>query len=170
MRLGRPLSATMVDVSTQASAEPVFYRLAPHVQARLLGVAVVCLAVLVFAGTAVVIAAKIDFAWMFLPVLVGLVAVFAFGWWLRTKAYVMRASKQGYRVAFVRGSGVKEARWADVKEAVTSSPHGVPCLELRLKKGGATTIPVGIMEIDREEFVRELQRHLASTVRPLEAP
>lgn len=160
----------MTDVATQTSSgELSFYRLAPAVQARLLGIAVVCLAVVVFAGTAIVIAAGIDFAWMFLPVLAGLVAVFGFGWWLRTKAYVVRASEQGYRVAFVRGAGVREARWADVKEAVTLSPHGVPCLELRLKKGGATTIPVTILDVDREEFVRRLQRHLASTVKPLEA-
>lgn len=157
----------MAAVSSQA---PDFYRLAPHVQARFLGLAVVALAVVVFAGTAVVIMAGVDFAWMFLVVLAGLVAVFAFGWWLRTRAYVVRASAQGYRVAMVRGSGVKEARWADVQEAVTSSPHGAPFLELRLKKGGVTTIPVSIMEIDREEFVRRIQRYLATTIKPLETP
>ncbi|WP_246088292.1 hypothetical protein [Nocardioides albertanoniae] len=151
-----------------SSAEPTFYRLAPAVQARLLGAAVVGLALLVFVGTAVVILARIDFAWLFLPLVVGAVGVIGFGWWLRNKAYVVRASAQGYRVAFVRGAGVREARWVDIQEAVTTMPGGSPCLELRLKKGGATIIPVTILSIDREQFVRELQGHLKATIKPLD--
>lgn len=151
-----------------SSAELTFYRLAPTVQARLLGAAVVGLALLVFAGTAVVIAARIDFAWLFVPLLLGIAAVIGFGWWLRNKAYVLRASAQGYRVAFVRGAGVREARWADIQEAVTTMPAGSPCLELRLKKGGSTTIPVTIIGIDREQFVREIQGYLKATIKPLD--
>ncbi|WP_256328567.1 hypothetical protein [Nocardioides sp. YR527] len=150
-----------------SSAELTYYRLAPSVQARLLGAAVVGLALLVFAGTAVVIAARIDFAWLLIPLGVGVAAVIGFGWWLRNKAYVLRASAQGYRVAFVRGAGVREARWVDIQEAVTTMPAGTPCLELRLKKGGATTIPVTILSIDREQFVRDLQVYLKATIKPL---
>ncbi|MEI7055320.1 hypothetical protein WBG06_05840 [Nocardioides sp. CCNWLW239] len=151
-----------------SSAELTYYRLAPTVQARLLGTSVVGLALLVFAGTAVVIAARIDFAWLFVPLVVGIAAVIGFGWWLRNKAYVLRASAQGYKVAFVRGAGVREARWADIQEAVTTMPAGTPCLELRLKKGGATTIPVTILAVDREQFVRDLQVHLKATIKPLD--
>ncbi|OIJ27374.1 hypothetical protein UG56_008325 [Nocardioides luteus] len=165
MRLPALVSSTMESVS---SAELTYYRLAPTVQARLLGAAVVGLALLVFAGTAVVIAARIDFAWLFIPLVLGVAAVAGFGWWLRNKAYVLRASAQGYRIAFVRGAGVREARWADIQEAVTTMPAGTPCLELRLKKGGATTIPVTILSIDREQFVRELQGYLKSTIKPLD--
>ncbi|MFI5622785.1 hypothetical protein ACIA03_04895 [Nocardioides sp. NPDC051685] len=150
-----------------SSAELTYYRLAPTVQARLLGAAVVGLALVVFAGTAVVIAARIDFAWLFIPLVLGIAGVIGFGWWLRNKAYVLRASAQGYRIAFVRGAGVREARWADVQEAVTTMPAGTPCLELRLKKGGATTIPVTILSIDREQFVRDLQGYLKATIKPL---
>ena len=165
MRLRASVSVTMEGVP---SADLAFYRLAPTVQARLLGAAVVGLALLVFAGTAVVIAAKIAFGWLLIPLVVGIVAVIGFGWWLRNKAYVLRASAQGYRVAFVRGAGVREARWADIQEAVTTTPGGTPCLELRLKKGGATIIPVTIMSIDREQFVRELQGYLKATIKPLD--
>ncbi|NGN91849.1 hypothetical protein G5C66_03740 [Nocardioides sp. KC13] len=165
MRLRASVSVTMESVS---SAEPTYYRLAPTVQARLLGAAVVGLALLVFAGTAVVIAARIDFAWIFIPLVVGVIAVIGFGWWLRNKAYVLRASAQGYKIALVRGAGVREARWADIQEAVTTMPAGSPCLELRLKKGGATTIPVSILAIDREQFVRDLQAHLKATIKPLD--
>lgn len=165
MRLSAPVSATMESVS---SAELTYYRLAPTVQARLLGAAMVGLALLVFAGTAVVIVARIDFAWLFIPLVVCIAAVIGFGWWLRNKAYVLRASAQGYRIAFVRGAGVREARWVDIQEAVTTMPAGTPCLELRLKKGGATTIPVAILSIDREQFVRELQGYLKATIKPLD--
>jgi hypothetical protein len=165
MRLSAPMSATMESVS---SAELTYYRLAPTVQARLVGAAMVGLALLVFAGTAVVIAARIDFAWLFIPLVVGVIAVVGFGWWLRNKAYVLRASAQGYRIAFVRGAGVREARWVDIQEAVTTMPGGTPCLELRLKKGGATMIPVTILSIDREQFVRELQVYLKATIKPLD--
>lgn len=165
MRSPARVSVTMESVST---AELTYYRLAPTVQARLLGASVVGLALLVFAGTAIVIAARIDFAWLFIPLVVGVVAVAGFGWWLRNKAYVLRASAQGYRVSFVRGAGVREARWADIQEAVTTMPAGTPCLELRLKKGGATIIPVTILALDREQFVRELQGFLKATIKPLD--
>jgi len=33
-------------------------------------------------------------------------------------------------------------------------------VELRLKDGRATVIPVGVLAVDREEFVRELQARL----------
>lgn len=145
----------------------VHYRLAPSVAARFLGASVVALAVVVFVATAVVALVGADFGIVLLVALLGLVGVLTFGWWLRAKAYVVRAAPQGYSVRLVRGAGVREARWADVAEAVTSSPRGVPCLVLRLKDGRTTTIPVTILAIDREEFVRRMQRHLGGSVRRL---
>ncbi len=35
---------------------------------------------------------------------------------------VVHLDESGYRVALVRGAGVKEARWSDVEDAVTASP------------------------------------------------
>jgi hypothetical protein len=41
-------------------------------------------------------------------------------------------------------------------------------VQLRLRDGRSTTIPVQMLAIDREEFVRELQLHLShGTSRPL---
>jgi len=150
-----------------AAAGPTYYRLAPHVAARLLGLSIVALAVVVFVVTAVVFGTGAGYGWIFLPLLVGAALVLTFGWWLRSKAYVVRCASQGYRVRFVRGAGVHEARWAQVQEAATSSPHGTPILVLRLKDGRTTSIPVGILAVDREQFVREMQRHLSSGIRPL---
>lgn len=136
------------------------YRLAAPILARFVGAAVIALALLVFAATAVVGLSGIGFGWLALVAGVGIVAVLVLGWWLRNKAYVVRCSPAGYSVRLVRGAGVREARWLDVAEAVTSTPHGVACLVLKLKDGRSTTIPVALMAIDREQFVREMQRHL----------
>jgi hypothetical protein len=38
--------------------------------------------------------------------------------------------------------------------------YDVPCVVLRLRDGGTTTVPVGVLAVDREQFVRELQEHL----------
>lgn len=146
---------------------PTYYRLAPLVAARVLGVALVALAAVIVVVTVVVFATGTGYGWILLPLVVGVVAVLGLGWWLRRGAYVVRCTGQGYSVRLVRGAGVREARWADVQEAVTASPHGTPLLVLRLKSGGATQIPVAILAVDREQFVREMQRHLSSGIRPL---
>ena len=67
---------------------------------------------------------------------------------------------EGYRVRLVRGAGVTEARWSAVEDAVTAIRRGVACVELRLRDGRTTTIPVGVLAVDREQFVRELQGRL----------
>ncbi|MEX0426155.1 hypothetical protein AB3X52_00885 [Nocardioides sp. DS6] len=152
-------------MSAQGSTDLTHYHLAGPIAARFLGVSVVALAVLVFVATAVVGLAGLDFGWLLLAAVVGLVAVLSFGWWLRTKAYVVRATPQGYSVRLVRGAGVREARWSDVAEVATTTAHGSPCLILRLKDGGTTTIPVAILAIDREEFVNEVKARLSASVR-----
>lgn len=150
-----------------APAGPTYYRLARHVVIRFLGGAFVALAVVVVAVTVAVFATGTGYAWIFLPVLVGVIALGVLAWWLRTEAYVVRCTSQGYSIRLVRGAGVREARWADVQEAVTASPYGIPVLTLRLKNGTTSTIPVTVLAIDREQFVREMQRHLSSGIRPL---
>ena len=69
----------------------------------------------------------------------------------------------------VRGAGTRHARWTEVTEAATSSPRGVPCFVMHLRDGGTTTIPVQALAVDREDFVREMQRRLAAgqRLRPL---
>jgi len=140
--------------------ETVDYRLAPLVAVRFVGLYLVLLAVVVFAVTAVVFAAGWSPDLILLVAVVGLVGLAAAGWWLRTRAYILRAAPDGYTVRMVRGAGVKTARWTQVEDAVTTTIHDEPCVVLRLKDGGTTTIPVSVLAVDREQFVRELQRHL----------
>jgi hypothetical protein len=93
-------------------------------------------------------------------VLAGVVAAVGFGWWLRNRAWVVRCTDDGYSVRLVRGVGVTEARWSAVEEAVTAQRRAVACLELRLTDGRTTTIPVGVLDVDKEQFVREVQERL----------
>ncbi|WP_028474564.1 hypothetical protein [Nocardioides alkalitolerans] len=135
-------------------------RIAPAVAARLLGFAVVALALLVLLLLA--LAALLDLP-AAVPVVVAAVLLFALGaggLHLVNRAYVVRLGEQGYRVRFVRGAGTRQARWADVEDAVTTTVAGSPCVVLRLKDGRSTTIPVDVLAVDREEFVRLLRAEL----------
>lgn len=149
--------------------EPTVYRLAPAVSARFVGLYLVLLAVVVFAGTAVIAVAGWSMDIVVVLVVIGLVGLGFLGWWLRSRAYVLKAGADGYRVRLVRGAGVTAARWTQVEDAVTVTNRGIPCVVLRLKDGGTTTIPVTLLAINREDFVRELQRHLQAgqRLRPL---
>jgi hypothetical protein len=140
--------------------EPVELRLAPEFVARLLGLALVALAILAFLGTVVVALAGLP-AESLVAVVLGCVAAAAgLAWWLRTRAWVLRCTEEGYRVRLVRGAGVREARWAEVENAVAAHRRDVACLELRLRDGRTTTVPVGVLAVDNDELVRELQARL----------
>jgi hypothetical protein len=141
-------------------SEPVDYRLAPAFVARLLGLMLVALALLLFAGTAVVALLGLAPDLLLGLVLAGVVAAVGCGWWLRSRAWVVRCTDDGYRVRLVRGAGVAEARWFEVEDAVTTHRRQVACLELRLRDGRTTTIPVGVLAVDKEQFVRDLQSRL----------
>jgi hypothetical protein len=136
------------------------YRLAPAVAARLLGVALVLLAVLILLSTLAI--AVIDLHTAFLLVPVVLVAALLVGlWWLwRHKGWIARLTEEGYRIQWVRGVGAASGRWADVEDAVTTTVIEAPVVVLRLRNGRTTTIPVEMLAGDREEFVRDIQRHL----------
>jgi len=152
------------------ASPPTTYRLAPGFVATLLGLTLVGLAVLVLVGTALVAIAGLPLEVLVLVVLVALVAAVGFGWWLRNRAWVLRCTDDGYRVRLVRGAGVTEARWSAVEDAVTTYRRDVACLELRLRDGRTTTIPVGVLDVDKERFVREVQERLqrGHGLRPLQ--
>lgn len=136
------------------------YRLAPAVAARLVGLALLGLVVALVAGTALVALAGLSPAVLVVLVAGGVAGCAAFGWWLHRRAWVLRCSAAGYRVRMVRGAGEHAARWAEVEDAVTTTRHGVACVVLRLRDGRTTTIPVGVLDVDREQFVRDLRVRL----------
>lgn len=146
-----------------------YYRLAPAVVARILGLALVVLAVIAFAATVVVALAHGSIDIVLGIVLGGALLTVLGAWWLRTTAWVVRCGQDGYAVRLVRGAGARHADWREVSDAVTTTTRGIACLVLRLADGRTTSIPVGLLAVDREEFVRQMQRHLGEgqKVRPL---
>jgi hypothetical protein len=136
------------------------YRLAPLLIARFVGLYLVLLAVVVFAATIVVAAADLPTLVLVVLLVLGLAGLFAMAWVLRSRVTVVHLDETGYRVAMVRGAGVKEARWAEVEEAVTASPRGFPCVVIRLRDGGTTTIPVQALAGDPDAFARDVRDRL----------
>lgn len=136
------------------------YRLAPAVAARLMGLTLVAIALLVFVATALVAFLDLHTVVLLVPVLLGLLVLVAVVVVLRTRGWVVRLTDDGYRVHWVRGAGVTAARWSDVEDAVAAETAGSPCVVLRLRDGRTTTVPVEMLAADREAFVRDLQEHL----------
>jgi hypothetical protein len=145
------------------------YRLAPLVVARFVGASLVGLAVLMFAGTALVALLGLPPDLLVVLLALGVALVFTLGWWLRSRVAVVHLDAAGYRVRFVRGVGTPAAAWSEVTELATVTSRGLPCVVLHLAGGGATTIPVEALAGDREVFVRDLQAHLqrGQGLRPL---
>lgn len=139
-----------------------YYRFAPAVTARFVGLAFLVLAVYLFLGVIVVSVVGGDLPTVLVLLVVGLAVVGAWAWWLLTRAYVVRCSAEGYRIGFVRGAGVKQASWGEVESASADTVRGIQLLVLHLTGGRRTSIPVAVLATDKEEFVREMQRHLAS--------
>lgn len=145
------------------------YRLAPALAARLLGLLLVVLAVVVFVLTLLTALLGWTPAVLLVGGAIGVAAVFVAGWLLTRRLEVVTLDEQGYRVRLVRGAGVTQAAWAEVAEAVTTDVGGIDCVVLRLKDGRTTSIPVAAMAADRNDFVREVRERLrrGEDLRPL---
>ncbi|WP_370250382.1 hypothetical protein [Nocardioides sp.] len=136
------------------------YRLAPVLATRLVGSALVALALVVFLLTALSFALD----WPRDPILVvvglGLAAVFGLGGWLRGPASVVRLDDAGYRVRLIRGAGVKQGAWSEVSEASAQTRHGLRVVVLERHDGRETVIPVDALAADREHFADAVRARL----------
>lgn len=136
------------------------YRLAPALAVRFVGGLLVVLAGLLAVLTVLVAVLDLPLGVLVGAAALGVVAVLAAAYVVLRAVPVVHLGTDGYRVRLVRGVGVDRAPWPDVREAVTASPSGTPVVVLKLRDGRTTTIPVQALDGDREEFVRDLQRHL----------
>jgi len=137
------------------------YRLAPAIGVRFVGGLLVLVAVLVLATTLVVGVLDVPSWLVLLAAALGVVAVLVGGHVLTRRIAVVRLGPDGYRVRLVRGVGVAESGWKQVREAVTTTDGvGAPVVVLRLHDERTTTIPVRVLAADREDFVRDLLAHL----------
>lgn len=147
------------------------YRLSPAFGARLVGLLVVGLALLVFVATGVVAVLNLHTLVLVPVALAGVAGIFVLGALLR-RTPVVHLDDTGYRVRLVRGAGVREARWTEVQDAVTATARNLPCVVLRLIDGRTTTVPMEALDADRDAFVRDLRAHLqrGQGLRPLDGP
>lgn len=143
-----------------AASDSTEFGLAPQLRARLMGACLLGLGALLAVVSLLV-------ALLGLPpdLIVGLavlvvVAIFVLGFVLVRRWFVVRVDGTGYQVRFVRGAGVRAARWVDVEDVQTQTLAGSRCVVLRLRDGRRTTLPVDLIEGDRDDFVRELQDRL----------
>lgn len=136
------------------------YGLAPILRARLMGTFLAGIGALLVVMTVLVAVLQLSPDVLGFLVVLVIVGIFALGFALSRRWYVVRLDEVGYQVRFVRGAGQARGRWQDVEDLTTAIVGGTECVVLRLRSGESTTIPVNLIEGDREEFVDELQRRL----------
>ena len=140
------------------------FPLARPLRWRIVGVFVVAWALVVLLDTVVVAVASLSRWALLVPAGVAALVVVVASLALRS-LWVVRLAPQGYAVRLVPGVGVAEARWTDVVEAAATVVRGMACLELRLRDGRVTTLPVGLLDVDREAFARDVRDRLGSAAR-----
>lgn len=126
----------------------------------MLGVTLVVLAVVTLLSTGLIAVADLHTWWLLLPAVLALLVIGTAWAWVARANPAVTFTDDGYVVKGFRGTGERAARWSDVEDAVTTYRGDLPCVQVRLKNGNATTIPVTLLAADREAFVRDLQHHL----------
>ncbi len=144
------------------------YRLAPALGARFLGALLVLLALVLAVLTLLVVVLDWPVGVLVGAAAAGVVGVAVAGLLVLRVVPVVRFTGEGYRVRMVRAAGTTAAGWREVTEAVATTVGSTPVVVIRLDDGRSTTIPVQALAADRDEFVRDLQRHLqaGSGLRP----
>ena len=79
---------------------------------------------------------------------------------LGVRRWVVRLDDLGYRVRVLRSAEATSARWTDVLDVQTGGAGRGKVVQLRLRDGRTTRIPVAVIEGDPEAFVRELTARL----------
>lgn len=136
------------------------YRFSQPLIVRWMGVLLAAVGLLVFLVAALVGLLHLPLLVLTVVVVLAVVAVFAGGFVLSRRGVVVRLDEIGYRVRFVRGAGVTQARWTDVEDVVATTVAGEKCVVLRLRDGRTTTVPAGALDTDPDAFAHDLEEHL----------
>ena len=138
------------------------YRFAAPFIVRMTGVGLVAVGVLVLVLAGLVAALSLPEAVLSAGLLVAVVLclVVLAGLAALRRRDVVRLDETGYRVRYVRGAGVRQAPWKDVEDVTAPTVEGQRCVVLRLRDGRTTTMPVDVLAVSADAFVRDLQQHL----------
>jgi hypothetical protein len=138
------------------------YRFAAPFIVRMTGIGLVAVGVLVLVWAGLALALSLPGAVLSAGLLVAVVLwlLVLGGLVVLRRGAVVRLDETGYRVRFVRGAGVRQARWKDVEDVTAPTVEGHRCVLLRLRDGRTTTLPVDVLAGSSDAFVQDLQQHL----------
>lgn len=136
------------------------YRFSTPFVVRLSGTGLVAVGLLVVLLVALVAALSLPSAVLTTGLVLAAASVVALGVLAARSVVVVRFDESGYRIRYVRGAGVRRARWSQVEDVAAATVAGERCVVLRLRDGSTSTVPVGVLAGRPEDFVGDLQKHL----------
>jgi len=136
------------------------YRFSGPFIVRLLGLSLVAVGIAVVGVVALVATLHLPRVVLSVGFVVAALAVVGLGLAATRRAAVVRFDEAGYRIRFVRGAGVRQARWAQVEDVVAATVEGTRCVVLQLRDGRTSTVPVSALATSSEVFVADLREHL----------
>jgi hypothetical protein len=139
---------------------PSDYRFSHALLVRSMGLLLALLGVLVLLVAVLVAVLDLPGSVLSVAVVLAVLAVVAAGLVLGRFRTLVRLDDTGYQVRWLRGAGVKQARWRDVEDVVTATVAGHDCVVLRLKDGRTTSVPVAVLEASPQAFIQDLAAHL----------
>ncbi len=143
-----------------ARPEVTAYAFSQALLVRAMGTMLLLCGGLVFGVALLTVVADVPGLVLTVTVVVAGLAVVAGALWLARLRTMVVFDRDGYLVRVLRGAGVKQARWRDVEDVVTSTAAGQDCVVLRLRDGRTTTIPLGVLEGSAQAFVDDLRSRL----------
>ena len=136
------------------------YRFSTPILIRSMGALLALLGVLLFAVGILVSVLDLPVAFLTVMVVLAVVVVVGGGFLVTRLTPLVHFDDTGYRVRWLRGAGVKQARWREVEDAVTATVSGHDCVVLRLRDGRTTTIPVKVLDASPTAFIEDLSGRL----------
>ncbi len=137
-----------------------FYAVDRALLVRSMGILLSLSGGLVFVVAVLTVVADVPGLVLTVTVVVAALAVLTGAVLLGRARTLVQFDADGYQVRAVRGAGVRQARWRDVEDVVTTTTRGQDCVVLRLRDGRTTTIPVGVLEGSVQAFVDDLRSRL----------
>jgi hypothetical protein len=139
---------------------PSDYRFSTPLLLRSLGALLVLMGVLLLVVGLLVSLLDLPGVVLTVAVVVAVLVVIVGGSLVTRVTPLVHFDEAGYRVRWLRGAGVKQARWREVEDAVTATVSGHDCVLLRLRDGRTTTIPVRVLDATPEAFIKDLRARL----------
>ncbi len=136
------------------------YRVSRPLLVRSMGALLVVMGLGLLLLAALVALLSLPVAVLSLGVVAAVAIVVGAGLVLTRAASVLRMDAEGYQVGLLRSPGARRARWRDVEDVVTATLSGHPCVVIRLRDGGTTTIPLAAVDAPPEALLLDLREHL----------